>query len=60
LIYLAKSGFDPMRQCDFVTLFGRTAMSRPLRLRAQQLTPVIGRLGIGSPEVDARQMKPFR
>jgi putative tryptophan/tyrosine transport system substrate-binding protein len=50
-----------MRRRDVITLLGGAAVAAPLAAHAQQPTmPVVGYLGVGSPEPDAHRLAAFR
>src|SRR3954471_18800482 len=49
-----------MRRRDFITLVGGAAVASPLVVRAQPEMPVIGFLGLETPNVFADRVRAFR
>jgi len=49
-----------MRRRDFITLISGAAVASPLVARAQQAIPVIGFLGLETPNVFAERVRAFR
>src|SRR5262249_3163040 len=56
----ARRRGDRMRRRDFITVVSSAALASPIVARAQQAMPVIGFLGVETPDVFAGRVRAFR